>query len=89
MDERPPSIWGLSLDGQETNFLATRSKDFELARYAELPTEIRNSLPKTVGDNVLVLTTVQKLVRQPRAEGEPLVSIEEKLCLVADSLDAG
>jgi hypothetical protein len=42
----PASIWGFHLAGEKTNFLATQFEDFEYLQPAELPPDIKTSLPE-------------------------------------------
>ncbi len=83
--DKPASIWGFSLTDKGTNFLASKFEDFEYLQAAELPPDIRRSLPDIARDRaVLALTQMMTLVRLPRAEGVPLESVQEILFLAED-----
>jgi hypothetical protein len=83
--DEPASIWGFHLTGKGTNFLASKFEDFEYLQPAELPSDIRMSLPEVArGRAMLALTKTIKLVSTPRAEGDALVSVKETLFLVED-----
>ena len=83
--DAPASIWGFSLTSKRTNFLASAFEGFEYLQPAELPSEIRMSLPEIARRRaVLALAKIMKLVRLPRAEGDPLASVQETLYLVED-----
>jgi hypothetical protein len=82
-DHKPASIWGFSLTGNRTNFLASAFDGFGYLKPTELPSDIKVSLQAT-GHSVLALTKVMKLPRLPRAEGDALTSVEETLFLVED-----
>ena len=82
---KPSVIWGFSLTGKNTNFLASAFEGFESLQPRELSSEIRASLQVTERDcSVLALTTIMKLPRLPRAEGDALASVRETLFLVED-----
>ena len=84
-DVKPGSIWGFSLTGRETSFLASAFERFESLRPSELPSEIETSLQATERDcSVLALTKEMKLPRLPRAVGDALASVHETLFLVED-----
>ena len=84
--DKPTSIWGFSLTGKETNFLASAFEVFEYLQPTEVPSEIKVSLPVTLRDrSVLALTKIMKLPRLPRAEGDPLAAVPETLFLVEDN----
>jgi hypothetical protein len=84
-DDKPTSIWGFSLTGNQTHFLASAFEGFEYLQRTELPSEIRVSLQVTERDfPVLALTKVMKLPCLPRSEGDALVSVGETLFLVED-----
>lgn len=81
----PPSIWGFSLKGNRTNFLASAFECFEYLQPAELPSEIRASLHLTERDRpALALTLTMKLPRVARTEGDVLAHVSETLFLVED-----
>lgn len=83
--DEPVSIWGFHLTGKGRNFLASKFEDFEYLQPAELPSDIRMSLPEMARERaVLALTTTMKLVSTPRTEGDALVSVQETLFLVED-----
>ncbi|MFZ1156298.1 MAG: hypothetical protein WAO10_00860 [Candidatus Sulfotelmatobacter sp.] len=83
--DEPASIWGFHLTGKGTNFLASKFEDFEYLQPAELPSDIRMSLPEVArGRAMLALTKTMQLVSTPRAEGDALVSVKETLFLVED-----
>jgi len=83
--DKPTSIWGFSLTGKETNFLASAFEDFEYLQPTELPSEVKVSLPVAERDrSVLALTKIMKLPCLPRAEGDALASVPETLFLVED-----
>jgi hypothetical protein len=83
--DEPASIWGFHLAGKGTNFLASKFEDFEYLQPAELPSDIRMSLPEMARERaVLALTKTMKLVNTARAEGDALVSVQETLFLVED-----
>ncbi len=83
--DKPASIWGFSLTGKETNFLASNFEGFEYLKRSELPSDIKTSLQVTGRDSaVLALTGSMKLTRLPRATGDPLASVEETLFLMED-----
>jgi hypothetical protein len=84
--DKPPSIWGFSLTGKETNFLASAFERFAYLQPTELPSEIKVSLQVTERDrSVLALTKVMKLPRLPRAAGDALASVPEMLFLAEDN----
>jgi hypothetical protein len=71
--DKPASIWGFSLTGEETNFLASKFVGFEYLQLAELPPDIKTSLLEMARERTgLALTQIMTLVRLPRAEGDPL-----------------
>lgn len=81
----PASIWGFHLTGEKTNFLATQFGDFEYLQPAELPPDIKTSLPEMAPEHaVLALTKVMKLVNTARTEGDALMPVQETLFLVED-----
>jgi hypothetical protein len=83
--DEPVSIWGFHLTGEGTNFLASKFEGFEYLQPAELPSDIRTSLPEMARERaVLALTTTMKLVSTPRTEGDALVPVQETLFLVED-----
>jgi hypothetical protein len=85
-DVEPPSIWGFSLTGRDTNFLASAFDRFECLQPTELPSEVQASLQVTERDrSVLALTKEMQLPRLPRAVGDALASIYETLFLVEDA----
>src|SRR5689334_4381452 len=82
-DDKPASIWGFSLTGNGTNFLASALDGFAYLQPAELPSDIKVSLQVT-GRSVLALTKIMRLPRLPRAEGDAFASVEETLFLAED-----
>jgi|SRR5579863_3237997 len=84
-DVRPGSIWGFSLTGDKTSFLASAFERFERFQPSELPPQIETSLHAIERDrSVLALTKEMKLPRLPRAVGDALASVHEKLVLVEE-----
>lgn len=82
-DDKPASIWGFSLTGEGTSFLASNFESFEYLQPAEIPSDIKMALPETARERaVLALTKMMTLVSLPRAEGDPLASVQETLFLV-------
>jgi len=85
-DVKPASIWGFSLTGEKTSFLASAFDRFECLQPSELPSEIEASLQVIERDrSVLALTKEMKLPRLPRAVGDTLASVRETLFLVEDN----
>ena len=86
--EKPTTIWGFQLTGQGTSFLASKFEGFEYLQPAELPSDIKMSLPNLPRERaVLALTQVQTVVNTAaRTEGDRLRSVEETLFLVEDGL---
>jgi hypothetical protein len=88
--DEPASIWGFHLTGEKTSFLASKFEDFEYLRPAELPPNIKMSLPEIARErDVLALTKTMKLVNTARTEGDALVPVRETLFLVEDDLHTG
>jgi hypothetical protein len=84
-DVKPALIWGFSLKGKETSFLASSFERFECLQPSELPSEIEASLQAIERDrSVLALTKEMKLPRLPRTVGDALASVHETLFLVED-----
>lgn len=85
-DEKPTSVWGFSLAGKGVSFLASKFEGFEYLQLAELPSEIKMSLPKLAQEcTVLALTKLMTLVNtSAQTEGDRLVSVEETLFLAED-----
>jgi len=84
--DEPASIWGFLLTGKGTSFLASKFEGFECLQPAELPSDIKMSLPEMARERaVLGLTQIQTLVNtSAQAEGDLLASVEETLFLVED-----
>jgi DNA-binding LytR/AlgR family response regulator len=84
--DKPASIWGFLLTGKGTSFLASKFEAFEYLQPAEVPSDIKMSLPKLAPEHaVLALTQIQTLVNtSARAEEDHLASVEEILFLVED-----
>jgi hypothetical protein len=74
------------LTGKGTSFLASKFEAFEYLQPAEVPSDIKMSLPKLAPEHaVLALTQIQTLVNtSARAEEDHLASVEEILFLVED-----
>ena len=84
-DVKPASIWGFSLTGKESSFLASAFERYERLQPSDLPSEIEASLKVMEWDRfVLALTKEMKLPRLPRAVGETLASVHETLFLAED-----
>ena len=85
--EKPTSIWGFSLTGKGTNFLASKFEGFEYLQPAELPSKVQASMPNSAQERgVLALTKIMTLVNtSARTEADRLASVEETLFLVEDS----
>ena len=85
--EKPASIWGFLLRSKETSFPASKFESFEYLQPAELPSNIKMSLPSMVPERgVLALMKKQTVVNTAaRGEGDRLVSVEEMLFLVEDN----
>ena len=84
--DEPASIWGFSMTGKETSFLASKFESFEYLQPAELPSDIKMSLPTSVPERaVLALTLVNTVVNTAaQTDGDRLVSVEETLFLAED-----
>jgi hypothetical protein len=84
--DKPDSIWGFLLTGKETSFLASKFEGFEYLEPAELPSDIKMSLPKlAVQRGVLALLKRATVVNTAaRSEADRLASVEETLFLVED-----
>jgi hypothetical protein len=83
--DEPASIWGFTLTGPGTNFLASKFEDYEYLQPAELPTDIQLSLAEMARERaVLALAKTMTMVSVPRAEGDALASVQETLFLVED-----
>ncbi len=85
-DDTPASIWGFLVTGKETSFLASPFEGFEYLKPAELPTDIKASLPKLLPERgVLALTKIATVVNTAaRTDEDRLVSVEETLFLIED-----
>jgi hypothetical protein len=90
--DETPSIWGFTLSGQGTNFLASKFDQFEYLQPAELPSDIQVSLPGIREEReeheeraVLALTKTMTLVPVTLAAGDPLAAVEETMFLVEDA----
>jgi hypothetical protein len=85
--EKPTSIWGFSLTGKGTNFLASKFEGFEYLQPAEPPSKVKASLPNLAQEHaVLALTKIMTLVNtSARTEADRLAPVEETLFLVEDN----
>ena len=85
--DKPGSIWGFLLASKGTSFPASKFESFEYLQPAELPSNIKMSLPKLEPERgVLALTKKQTVVNTAaRGEGDRLVSVEEMLFLAEDN----
>ena len=86
-DDKPASIWGFVLfTGKETSFLASDFAGFRYLQPAELPSDIKVSLPTLAEQcGVLALTKIATLVNTAaQSDAARLVSIEETMFLVED-----
>ena len=83
---KPASIWGFRLTSEGTSFPASKFESFEYLQPAELPSNIRISLPKLSPERgVLALLKKQTVVNTAaRGAGDRLASVEEMLFLVED-----
>ena len=86
--DKPSSIWGFLLTGKRTSFLALKFEGFECLQPAEVPPDVKMSLPKVARErDVLALAKIDTLVNtSAQTEGNRLVSIEETLFLVEDDI---
>lgn len=84
---KPGSIWGFLLTSERTRFPVSKFESFEYLQPAELPSNIKMSLPNLVPERgVLALRKRQTVVNTAaRGEGDRLVSVEEMLFLVEDN----
>ena len=80
--EKPDAIWGFDLKGENIFFEASNFEDFGRFHFAELPADVRKSLPVTVQEHpVLALTVAMKL--RP-GMGVPLTTVKETFYLVEE-----
>src|SRR5215469_917978 len=81
--DRPTSIWGFSLTGNGTSFLASKFEGYEYLQPVELPSNVKISLPNLTKERaVLALTKVMTLVNtSAQTERDRLASVEETLFL--------
>ena len=85
-NDTPASIWGISLTGKGTNFLASKFEGFEYLQPAELPLDIKRFVPEMARERgVLSLTQIMTHVHVPRAVGDPLASVQETYFLVEEN----
>ena len=85
--EKPASIWGFLLfTGKETSFLASDFAGFQYLQPAELPSDIKVSLPTLAEQcGVLALTKIMTLVNTAaQSDADRLASVEETLFLLED-----
>jgi hypothetical protein len=80
-----PLHWDSIWPGKDEAFLASKFEDFEYLQPAELPSDIRMSLPEMARERAVpALTKTMKPVSTLRAEGDALFSVQETLLLIED-----
>ena len=84
--EKPTSIWGFSLTGKGTSFLASKFERFEYLQPAELPSHVKMFLPNLAQERaVLALTNIMTLVNTAaQTQEDRLAAVEETLFLAED-----